>query len=108
MRKTIIVILVAVLAVVSTANAQFLRFGVKGGVSSSNVKFDDITNITTTNNLKEFAVEQGESKLGLHFGFFGRIQILGLFIQPELLFTHAQGEVILTDVTANQVYTEAQ
>jgi len=108
MRKTILVILVAVFTVVSTTNAQILRFGVKGGVSSSNVKFDDITSITTTDNLKEFAVEQGESKLGLHFGFFGRIQILGLFIQPELLFTHAQGEVILTDVTANQVYTEAQ
>jgi hypothetical protein len=108
MRKKISVIVIALFTVVSTANAQFLRFGIKGGVTSSNVKFDDITNIQTSDNLKEFAVEQGNSKMGMQFGFFGRIQIVGFFIQPELLFAHSQGEVLLTDVTAGQVYKETQ
>jgi len=108
MRKRIIVIAIAFLTVVSTANAQLLRFGFKGGVTSSNVKFDDIKNITTTDNLQEFAIEQGNSKMGMQFGFFGRIQIVGFFIQPELLFSHSEGEVLLTDVTAAQVYSETQ
>ena len=108
MKKNIFIVLIALIACTSPSHAQFLKFGIKGGVTSSNVKFDDLKNLKTTDNLKEFAVKQGNSKLGMQFGFFGRIQIVGLFIQPELLFTHTQGEVVLTDVTAGQVYNEVQ
>lgn len=107
--KKLLILLLAVLAI-DVANAQFIRFGFKGGVSSTNVKFDKTTlnSITTTDGVKNYVVEQGDSKMGFHAGLFGRIQLLGLFIQPELLFTHSQGEVVLADVTANQVYTETQ
>ncbi len=110
MRKKLIVIVLALFTVVGTANAQFLRFGFKGGVTSSNVKFNNKTldQISTTSGAKDFLVEQGNSKMGLQFGFFGRIQIVGFFIQPELLFSHSQGEVQLTDVTSSQVYQETQ
>ena len=92
MKKTLI-ILAALMTLSVASNAQFIRFGVKGGVSSSNVKFDQTTlkNVTTADGAKDFLVEQGDSKLGLHFGVFGRIQIMGLFIQPEVLFTQTKG-----------------
>lgn len=108
MRK-LLLLLIAALAV-NFSNAQFLRFGVKGGVSSTNVKFDKTTinQVNTNEGIKNFVVEQGDSKMGIHLGLFGRIQIAGLFIQPELLFTHSQGEVILKDVTASKLYNETQ
>ncbi|HCY00571.1 MAG TPA: hypothetical protein DG754_10570 [Bacteroidales bacterium] len=91
--------LISTLMVVSlAANAQFLRFGVKGGVSSSTVKIDKTT-FSTADNAQSFIVEQGDSKMGLHFGVFGRIQVLGFYVQPELLFTQSKGEVILTNIT---------
>jgi len=105
--KKLIIILLAVMAF-NIANAQFLRFGFKAGVSSTNVKFDDIKNIESSDGLKEYAIKQGDSKMGFHAGLYGRIQLLGLFVQPELLFTHSQGEVVLADVTASQLYTETQ
>lgn len=105
--KKLIIILLAVMAF-NLANAQFLRFGFKAGVSSTNVKFDDIKNIESSDGLKEYAIKQGDSKMGFHAGLYGRIQLLGLFVQPELLFTHSQGEVVLADVTASQLYTETQ
>ncbi len=105
--KKLIIILLAVMAF-NLANAQFLRFGFKAGVSSTNVKFDDIKNIESSDGLKEYAIKQGDSKMGFHAGLYGRIQLLGLFVQPELLFTHSQGEVVLADVTASQIYTETQ
>lgn len=105
--KKLIIILLAVMAF-NLANAQFLRFGFKAGVSSTNVKFDDIKNIESSDGLKEYAIKQGDSKMGFHAGLYGRIQLLGLFVQPELLFTHSQGEVVLADVTASQMYTETQ
>lgn len=106
MKKLIFVLLAA--AALNTANAQLLRFGVKGGVSSTNVKFSEVSSIKTTDGLKEYAIKQGNSKMGIHAGLFGRVQLMGLFIQPELLFTHSRGEVVLTDVTANKVYNQAQ
>jgi len=105
--KKLIIILLAVMAF-NIANAQFLRFGFKAGVSSTNVKFDDIKNIESSDGLKEYAIKQGDSKMGFHAGLYGRIQLLGLFVQPELLFTHSQGEVVLADVTASQMYSETQ
>ena len=105
--KKLIIILLAVMAF-NLANAQFLRFGFKAGVSSTNVKFDDIKNIESSDGLKEYAIKQGDSKMGFHAGLYGRIQLLGLFVQPELLFTHSQGEVVLADVTASQMYSETQ
>lgn len=105
--KKIIIVLLAVMTF-NIANAQFLRFGFKAGVSSTNVKFDDIKNIESSDGLKEYAIKQGDSKMGFHAGLYGRIQLMGLFVQPELLFTHSQGEVVLADVTASQMYTETQ
>lgn len=105
MKKTLI-ILAALMTLSVASNAQFISFGVKGGVSSSNVKFDQTTlkNVTTADGAKDFLVEQGDSKLGLHFGVFGRIQIMGLFIQPEVLFTQTKGEVKLSEGTTADYY----
>lgn len=105
MRKNLIVLVVAILTIVGSVNAQFLSFGIKGGLTSSNVKFDKTT---FTSNANQFIAEQGDSKYGFQFGLFGRIKVLGLFIQPELLFSHSQSEVKLTDVTASKVYKESQ
>lgn len=91
----------------NVTNAQLLRFGIKGGVSSTNVKFDDKT-LSSSDGLQNFLVEEGDSKVGLQVGFFGRIQLMGLFIQPEVLFTHSQGEVVLNDITADKAYKETQ
>lgn len=100
-----VIILITIIGASLGANAQFLRFGVKGGVSSTNVKFDKTT---LTDGVKQYVIEQGDAKLGLHLGLFARIQVMGLYIQPELLFSRSQGEVTLNDITASQVYTETQ
>lgn len=101
MKKTLI-ILAALMTLSVASNAQFIRFGVKGGVSSSKVKFDK--EYLSVNSVDDFLVEQGDSKLGLHFGVFGRIQVMGLFIQPEVLFTQTKGEVKLSEGTTAEYY----
>lgn len=107
--KKILIVLLAVFTV-NISQAQFLRFGFKGGVTSSKVKFDKTTlsGLTTVDGVKDFAIEQGDSKLGMQLGFFGRIQIMGMFIQPEVMFTHSEGEVVLSDVSTSEVYDEVQ
>lgn len=105
MKKNIIVIVLAIFTVVGTANAQFLKFGIKGGLTSSNVKFDKTT---FTSGASTFIAKQGDAKYGMQFGLFARVKVLALFIQPELLFSHSQSEVLIADITANKAYTETQ
>lgn len=95
-----IAFLISLFLIISTTlNAQFIRFGIKGGVSSSTVKFNNTywNNVETLEGTKNLLVEQGDAKLGLHIGLFGRIQAFGVFIQPEFLFTQTQGEFVFSE-----------
>ena len=97
--KRLSLFFISTLLMVGAANAQFLKYGIKGGVNSSNISIDKttITNVPTIAGARNFVIEQGNSQLGFHFGAFGRIQVLGLFIQPELLFTQSRGEFIFSE-----------
>ncbi|MZP83307.1 MAG: outer membrane beta-barrel protein [Bacteroidales bacterium] len=97
--KRIILFSVIVAFFATTTQAQFFRYGIKGGVNSSKVKVDKtmLVGITTTEGTKDYLIEQGYSKLGFHAGVFGRIQALGIFIQPELLYTQTNGQLNIFD-----------
>lgn len=99
MKRIFLLVSVLVFLQLST-QAQLFRFGVKGGVSSSKFSVDNtmFQDIQTTQGVRDILIEQGESKLGLHFGVFGRIQITGLYIQPELLFTQTRGEFVVNEI----------
>lgn len=110
MRKISALLLIALFVTIGTANAQFLKFGVKAGLTSSNVKFDKTTldQVSTSSGAKDFLIKQGDAKMGYQFGLFARVKVLSLFVQPELLFSHSSSEVILADVTASKIYAETQ
>lgn len=83
----------ALLLFISTgAFAQFFQLGIRGGVNSYNVRYDAIT----VNNI---SIESA-SKNGLHLGFYSRIQVLGFYVQPELLYTR-MGSSITTSTNGN-------
>lgn len=105
--KKILLVSMLFIAFSIAAHAQFFSFGVKGGVNSSKVQIDRIVleDIQTTDGIRDFAIEQGDSKLGLHFGVFSRIKISKFYIQPELLFTQTRGEFIVNDITNPQSVT---
>lgn len=100
MMKRIVFFIILLFSLASTLNAQLLRFGIKGGVSSTSVKFNNSTwqSVQTSEGPMDLIVEQGNAKLGLHIGLFSRIQILGFWLQPELLFTQSRGEFIYNQV----------
>jgi len=71
------------------AKAQFFQFGIRGDVSSYNVHYQDFTN---ANNVSIAS----SSDLGMHLGFYSRIQLLGFYIQPELLYTRTGSQLTTT------------
>ncbi len=77
-------------------NAQGIKFGLRGGVSSTQVKMTDAIKVTRaidgqdTTFLVNFA---SNTPMGFHGGFFAQVSLGGLFIQPEFLFATTGGEV---------------
>ncbi len=81
-------ILAFFMCVSASASAQFFQLGIRGGLNSYNVRYDEIT----VNNI---SIESA-SKNGLHLGFYSRVQLLGFYIQPELLYTRMGSSITTT------------
>lgn len=84
--KNLVLTIFALFAISTAAQAQFLTGGVKAGVGSSSVAVRDVVN-----NPAEYAKK--ESVTSFHAGAFARVNILGLFIQPEAIFTQTGGRL---------------
>ncbi len=78
MKKILTIALVALLAIPAFSQ---VKFGLKAGVGSSTVPTYNIE--TGDNNIE--AVKNAD--LGFHFGAFLRLSLLGIYLQPEVLFT---------------------
>ncbi len=79
--------------VISSVTIAQVNFGPKIGVNSSKISFKDNVN----------NVEEGDATFGFHAGVFGRIELGSFYLQPELLYTSASGEIKFNDDQLNQV-----
>jgi hypothetical protein len=70
-----------------------LDFGVKGGLNLTNISADVLTD---DYHIKSTA----GSEIGYHAGAFMRASLLGIYVQPELLFTSVATEYTVTDVNS--------
>ena len=95
MKKYFLILIIAV-GIVFNSNAQILSFGIKGGLNYSKMKFDKISNITTT--AANYNLMEDEAFQGFHVGVMGRLKILNLFVQPELLFNTTGGKVLIEEI----------
>lgn len=71
------------------SHAQFFQLGIRGGLSSYNVRYQDFTNINN------FSLESN-SKTGVHLGFYSRVQLAGFYVQPELLYNRTGSSITTT------------
>ena len=83
--KKYLILLIALMASTATY-AQFFTIGPKVGFSNSRLSLDEARQIRS-----------GASTVGFHAGLFTRFSVLGLYAQPELLFTQAGGQIEIQD-----------
>jgi hypothetical protein len=100
MKRTIIVLLVVV--AINQANAQFLQVGLKAGLSSSQLKVNEVftsgeNEETIGENEETIFYKSGEAVLGWHLGVYSRIKIWKIYIQPELLYSSTGGKIKISD-----------
>ena len=87
--KKYLVLVIALMASTATY-AQFFTMGPKVGFSSSRLSLEEARQIRS-----------GASTVGFHAGAFTRFSILGLYVQPELLFTQSGGQIEIKDEVGN-------
>jgi hypothetical protein len=95
--KKIIIGAIAVM-LFNAANAQLLIMGPRAGLSSSKIKID-------FNDNNGNIIKTGDALTGYHVGIFTRIQVplIGLYVQPEFLYTRSGGNVIIDGITPSNV-----
>lgn len=89
MKKLVLILFAIVLS--SGAFAQF-SWGLKAGAASNNF------NLENTISSAQQTIEAAEQAAwGFHGGVFVRLSMLGIMVQPEVLFSMAENNMLVTD-----------
>ncbi len=98
--KKILLVLIAV-ALSSGAFAQF-SWGLKAGASSNTFKMGDPLTATAGTVIDA----AGEASWGFHGGVFFRLSALGILVQPEVLFSMAENNILVDDAGVETVKSQ--
>lgn len=85
MRRLVFSALLSSFALLSYAQ---IEFGLKAGVSSMDLADQSLYAIGTHNTNISLAIE--ESTYGYHFGVYSRIGLLGIYVEPAILFNSSE------------------
>jgi hypothetical protein len=90
--------LLAIFAILLATNVSSqLRYGLRGGLNTAYFNSNDVlTNGERISTLNDASV-------GFHFGVLAQVNFLGMFIQPELLFSSIGSEIKVVDLQENAV-----
>lgn len=103
--KKLIVIVLSVF-IVFPAFSQ-VKFGLKGGVSTTNLKMEDLKTLTSGETQYVVDAIKG-ANYGFHAGAFVRLSMLGFYVQPELLFASRTDEYTITDLDEVETIVKQQ
>ncbi len=94
MKKLLVIALVLIISVPAFSQ---LKFGIKAGASTTGLTMETLK--TVTSGSTSYTVDAlEEAKYGFHGGAFLRLTVLGIYIQPELLFATRTNEYTVTNV----------
>lgn len=98
------IILISLVVLVSLPAFSQIKFGLKAGVSTTNLSMADIKTVTSGNTT--YTVDAVTSaKYGFHGGAFVRLSLFGIYLQPELLFSTRTNEYTISNTTNLQSVT---
>jgi len=102
MMKKIILIVLSVFIVLPAISQ--VKFGLKAGLSTTNLKMEDVKPLTSGET--EYLVNALKgANYGFHGGAFVRFGMLGFYVQPELLFASRTDEYTIADAENPTVET---
>ena len=98
MKKLVLILLTVIIS--TGAFAQF-SWGLKAGAASSNFDLKSVQSGT------QYTIKAAEeASWGFHGGVFVRLSMLGFMIQPEVLFSMAENNMYVSDVTGDELKSQ--
>ena len=76
----------------ATTHAQSFKYGIRGGISTPNIKPADVAEIRLKNGVDSFKLKLTDANYGFHFGGWARLTFAKVYLQPELLFNSSKVE----------------
>jgi len=99
MKKLFAIVLVVLISIPAFSQ---IKFGIKAGVSTTNLSMATLK--TVTSGTTTYTVDAlTAAKYGFHGGVFMRLTLLGIYLQPELLFSTRTNEYTVIDLAAPTV-----
>jgi hypothetical protein len=87
-----IILTIALLGFTLNSSAQDFSWGPKLSISSPSFKLQDVTSIEDGPDAIKL-LEDTDPVLGYQMGLFARLSILGIYVQPEILFSNSKSEI---------------
>ncbi len=94
MKKLVVLLTISLLTIPAFSQ---LDWGIKAGLSTTSISMDDAVEIGTTYNVQALK----DASYGFHAGAFVRVSLLGIYIQPELLFSSATNTYNVTTIATS-------
>jgi Outer membrane protein beta-barrel domain len=104
--KKIFLLALIVSLTAGMASAQVIKFGLKGGLNYSKLKFDDVSNVVS--GASEYSLMEDESFQSFHIGVMSRIKVFNMYLQPELYFNTSGGKVLIEDMSGTTTLSEVR
>jgi Outer membrane protein beta-barrel domain len=90
MKKLLLILLCFTAVQVATINAQTFKYGIRGGISTPDIKPGDVDSLRFKRGTDSLKFKLSDANYGFHFGVWGRLKIAGFYIQPEVLFNSSK------------------
>jgi hypothetical protein len=105
--KKLFVILVSTFFIGSFLQAQSVKWGIRGGISTPEVKPSDLDSIRLVSGSETFALKVRDANYGFHGGLWMRVRWDNFFIQPEVLFNSNKVTYRLRDLRTQVVLRDS-
>ena len=80
--------------------AQSASFGIKGGLNyGATGEYENFSSVIGDAS----TIENGKEKTGYHLGLYGKLELMGIFLQPELVYTKLSTEYSEFDYNINKI-----
>ena len=100
MKKLILLVLCFSAVQLTTMTAQEVKYGIRGGVSTPDIKPADVSEIRFKSGSDSFRLKLSDANYGFHIGGWVRLKFAGFYIQPELLFNSSKVQYQYRKTTA--------
>lgn len=95
MKKLFLLNLVLVISI--EVSAQSFSWGAKVNVGSPNLKIKDIEKLQNNQNAANL-LDNTDGVLTYQLGFFARLKLAGVYVQPEAMFSHSKTEMTFENI----------